>query len=212
MQEHIDLIHGLNRSRRHNAGLYVEIKQPALHRKHGLDPSKVVLQVLSRNGYRNGEDRIFLQCFEQDEVLRLRTELKCHLPLIQLLSKTPTSDEIAAISKVADGLGVKITAVVTGAKAGKPVLTSLVKTAHQHAMMVHVWTFRTDDLPDFADSPTDLLNWLVKDAQVDGIFTDQPDVVLNWREAAGARAELPGPFHLLHGGTKSPQKAKSRDN
>ena len=201
LKEHIELIQGLNRSRPHTAGLYVEIKQPALHQKNGLDPSKVILQTLADYGYKTSKDKVFLQCFEEPEVLRLRTELKCRLPLIQLLGNTPTAEEIAAISKVADGIGVKLTAVVSGAKNGKPQVTDVVAAAHEHALMVHVWTYRVDDLPEFAESPTKLLDWLVKDARVDGIFADHPDVALTWRKAAHARAELPGPFHLLKGGS-----------
>jgi glycerophosphoryl diester phosphodiesterase len=66
LEEHIQLIQGLNESRNHKAGLYVEVKQPALHRKHGLDPSVEVLRVLKKYGYENAEDRVFLQCFEEN--------------------------------------------------------------------------------------------------------------------------------------------------
>ncbi len=200
LEEHIQLIHGINESRKHKAGLYVEIKQPALHRKHGLDPSVEVLRVLKKYGYENAEDRVFMQCFEDKEVLRIRTELNCRLPLIQLFSATPDADMIAKTSKVADGIGVRIEAVISGVSNDAPTITDVVDTAHKHAMMVHVWTFRTDKLPDYAESSKQLLDWLVKDARVDGIFTDQPDVVLSWRRDANASGRIKGPFHLLRNG------------
>lgn len=204
LEEHIQLIQGLNRSRGREAGVYVEIKQPALHREENLDPAAEVLRILARYGYQDADDRAFIQCFEEPEVLRMRTELKCRLPLIQLLSKPPSGEQLADIARVADGIGVPITSVVKGADNGQPDCTNLVAAAHQHALMIHVWTFRTDDLPDFAESSEALLNWLARDAGVDGIFTDQPDAVLSWRTAAQARGGKQGPFHLLQGGRRQP--------
>ena len=198
LSEHIELIQGLNHSRGRNAGLYVEIKKPALHREHELDPSKEVLRVLREYGYEKSNDRVFIQCFEEDEVVRIRTELKCRLPLIQLLSRQPTPEKIAEYGRIVDGLGVATSTVITGVKDGEPQITDLVKRAHEHAMNVHVWTFRTDALPAYAESSDELLNWLVLDAGVDGIFTDQPDAVYQWRQKMPGRSARQGPFHLLH--------------
>jgi len=204
LEQHIQLIHGMNKSRQRNAGLYVEIKQPAAHRKRGLDPSLEVLRILKKYGYETADDRVFVQCFEADEVLRLRTELDCRLPLIQLHSGDLTTAEVAEISRVADGIGVNVNDVVQFRDGQAPEITSLVETAHRHALLVHVWTFRTDDLPDHAESPSALLNLLVQKAGVDGIFTDQPDSVLSWRTAAMKVGAIRGPFHLLNGGGKTP--------
>ncbi|MEZ6127639.1 MAG: glycerophosphodiester phosphodiesterase family protein [Planctomycetaceae bacterium] len=194
----------MNKSRQRSAGLYVEIKQPAAHRKRGLDPSKEVLRILKHYGYESTEDRVFVQCFEADEVLRLRTELNCRLPLIQLHSGDLTTDEIAEISRVADGIGINLAGVVRFPNGQPPQVSKLVETAHQHSLLVHVWTFRTDDLPEHAESPNAVLNLLVQKAGVDGIFTDQPDSVLSWRQAALKVGAIRGPFHLLNGGGKSP--------
>ncbi len=200
LEEHIQLIQGLNESRKRNAGLYVEVKKPAMHRERGLDSSVEILRILRKYGYENAEDRVFLQCFEEPEVLRIRTELGCRLPLIQLLSSTPTKQHIAEIAKVADGIGVRIEAVVAGAGEDEPNITEVVEAAHQNALMVHVWTFRTDSLPQYSQSADQLLDWLVKRGRVDGIFTDQPDAVLNWRQIANRMGRLKGPFHLLRNG------------
>jgi len=203
LEEHIQLIIGLNESRRRNTGLYVEIKQPALHRKRGLDPSVEVLRILRKYGYTDADDRVFIQCFEKAEVLRVRTELNCRLPLIQLMSSTPSAQEIAEISKIADGIGVGISAVIASASNGKPDVTDVVALAHQNSLMVHVWTFRTDSLPEYSESATELLDWLVKEARVDGIFSDQPDVVLEWRRIANESGPIKGPFHLLRNGSST---------
>ena len=50
------LIQGLNRSTGTDRGLYVEIKKPAEHRSHGLDPSKAVLSLLKKYGYESRDD------------------------------------------------------------------------------------------------------------------------------------------------------------
>ncbi len=202
LAEHIELIQGLNRSRGRNAGLYVEIKKPALHRQHGLDSSKEVLRVLKEYGYDKSDDRVFIQCFEEDEVVRIRTELKCRLPLIQLLSRLPSPEKIAEYGRIVDGLGVATSTVLTGVKDGKPQITDLIKRAHEHAMNVHVWTFRTDDLPAYAESPNEMLDWLVLEAGVDGIFTDQPDSVCEWRKKMPGKGARKGPFQLLHNESK----------
>ena len=108
LDEHLQLINGLNVSRGRDVGVYVEIKQPKLHRVQDLDCSKEVLRVLGRYGYTNPDDRVFVQCFDESEILRLRTELKCRLPLIQLLSEEPSDEHLARIAKVADGIGVTV--------------------------------------------------------------------------------------------------------
>lgn len=204
LKEHLELIGGLNKSRGVRTGVYVEIKQPALHRKHGLDISKHVLKLLAQFGYRTPQDRAYVQCFEEDEVLRLRTELGCQLKLIQLYGKTPSRETIVRTARIADGIGIPITAVVKSVANGEPEITDVVKTAHDHTMLVHVWTLRNDRLPKWAPATEDLIGWLVRDGLVDGIFTDFPDTLLRWRKEARDEGPLRGPFHLLNGGSENP--------
>ena len=200
LEEHLQLISGLNVSRGRNVGIYVEIKHPKLHREQNLDPSREVLRILDKYGYSHADDRVFVQCFDESEILRLRTELKCQLPLIQLLSDEPSARHLAQIAKVADGIGVRIGAVVDGVSPDDPAhaqVSNVVRTAHQHAMLVHAWTLRTDSLPDYAPNSKTMIDWLVREAGVDGIFTDQPDVLLSWRQKVQAAGRLEGPFKLL---------------
>ncbi|MCR9200384.1 MAG: hypothetical protein NXI04_17250 [Planctomycetaceae bacterium] len=204
LEEHLQLIAGLNQSRGHSTGVYVEIKQPALHHKHQLDVATEVLRILRQYGYHAPEHRAYVQCFDATEVLRLRTELKCQLKVIQLLSETPSHDTIVATSRVADGIGIPLTSVVSGVTDGKPQLTEVVRTAHDHALLVHVWTLRDDRLPRWATTTDDLISWLVRDGMVDGIFTDFPDTLLQWRRQARDAGPQRGPFHLLRGQADKP--------
>src|SRR3989442_2327795 len=91
-EEELQFIQGLNRTIGREAGIYPEIKAPAWHRKQGVDLSPIVLGVLERYGYRTKADKVFLQCFDYQEVKRLRTELGYRGRLIQLLAE-PISSE-----------------------------------------------------------------------------------------------------------------------
>ena len=55
------------------------------------------------------------------------------------------------------------------------------RSAHAAGLAVHAYTFRVDRLPAFADSPEAALNLLVRGAGIDGLFSDFPDVCVNWR-------------------------------
>jgi len=197
--EHLQLIQGLNKSRPHKAGVYVEIKGSAEHRAAGLDLSQTVLGVLTEYGYKSADDPVFLQCFDESEVRRLRTELKTPLLIIQLLSDPPDAAKLNTIAEVADGIGVPLNHVVTGRNDDEtPQLTTLVQDAHARSLQVHVWTFRTDALPKYVESPTQFLDWLVIDGGVDGIFADQPDAIVQWRSTKAQQVNAGNPFRLLN--------------
>src|ERR1043166_4966177 len=74
-EEELQFIQGLNKTTGREAGIYPEIKAPGWHRMQGHDLSRIVLDVLSRYGYRTKADKVFLQCFDYQEVKRLRNEL-----------------------------------------------------------------------------------------------------------------------------------------
>ncbi len=199
LAEHLQLIQGLNQTRPNQAGVYVEFKDPAAHRAAGLDLSKAVLEVLTQYGYDSADDHIYLQCFDEAEVRRLRKELKTPLLIIQLLSQPADAAKLKTIAEVADGIGVPLSHVVTGKhEDGTPQLTELVRNAHASTLQVHVWTFRTDELPDFADSAAEYLEWMAVTAGVDGIFADQPDLVVDWRAARRQQVNAGNPFRLLN--------------
>lgn len=198
LAEHLELIQGLNASRNRSAGVYVEIKEPARHKAAGLDATVAILKVLKEYGYDSADAPIFLQCFDEAEVRRIRKELQCPLPLIYLTAQMPSDDKIKECAGFCDGLGVIQTLVVQGKTAtGEADVTGLVQKAHTAGLQVHVWTFRTDALPAFVESPEQWIEWLVVKGGVDGVFADQPDYVLNWRNARLTDGKLPGQFRLL---------------
>jgi glycerophosphoryl diester phosphodiesterase len=167
------MIQGLNKSTGKDIGIYPEIKEPEWHRKEGHDISKIVLFILNEFGYKTKEDKCYLQCFDAKELKRIRAELKSELALVQLLEEDTDLNEVA---KYADGIGPSIKQIITEIKPdGKPVISDMVKLAHQKDLVVHPYTFRVDSLPFSLDSDK-LLNVLFKKIKIDGIFSDFPDV------------------------------------
>ncbi|HQL80305.1 MAG TPA: glycerophosphodiester phosphodiesterase [Verrucomicrobiota bacterium] len=199
LEEELQLIQGLNKTCRRVVGIYPEIKQPAWHRKAGHDISRIVLPILRRYGYATKQDPCWVQCFEPDEVKRIRTELGWEGHLLLLLSanrKHPDGTSAEAwftpagmkeLAKVADGIGPELGAIVSGKSKASRKVTDFVNDAHAAKLTVHPYTLRADDLPKFADSMDDAIEVLFAEARVDGFFTDFPDVVVKWLGARGMR-------------------------
>lgn len=203
LEEHLRLIDGLNKSLGRTAGVYVEVKDPARHRVAGLDSSVEILKVLRAAGYDSASAPVFVQCFDEAEVRRLRGELKCPLPLIWLTAKMPDEAVVREAAGFCDGLGVTLNLVVSSvSEKGEPTITTLVETAHRHGLQVHAWTFRSDALPAGVRDVELLLEWLTVEGGVDGIFADQPDVVAGWRNRRLAADGRGNPFRLLNAGRR----------
>jgi glycerophosphoryl diester phosphodiesterase len=191
LAEELALVRGLNAATGREVGVYTEVKSPAWHRAQGKDPSPIVLRTLAEFGYRTRGDRAFVQCFDFDELRRLRTELKTDLKLVQLIGENAwaesatdydrlrTADGLREVARYADGIGPWIPQVVTWpADGGAPVHSALVRLAHDLGLVVHPYTLRIDQLPPGAPDADAAHRVLFDDAQVDGLFTDFPDRTL----------------------------------
>lgn len=192
LEEELEFIAGLNRSTGRTVGIYPEIKQPNWHRKQGHDISRIVLPILEKFGYRSKDDPCWLQCFEITEVKRIRTELKWQGRLVMLLSGGGKSADgtdfpylrteagLAELSSVVDAIGPSISSIITGKSPQDRQITDLVKDAHAANLAVHPYTLRADELPKTVSSANDLMSLLFREAGIDGLFTDFPDVVVAW--------------------------------
>lgn len=196
LAEEIELIQGLNRSTGRTVGIYTEIKAPAWHRAQGKDISRIVLDTLGRYGYQGKHDAAYLQCFDPTETRRIRQALGCRLRLVQLIGENDwsaadadyeqlrTPSGIQEVSRYADAIGPWMPHVVEGRNdEGRLVITPLVEIAHEHGLEVHPFTFRADSLPEYVQSFDELLRIFLVDAQVDGLFTDFPDLAVRARAA-----------------------------
>jgi len=180
LQEEIELIQGLNKSTDKNIGIYPEIKVPDFHLKEGKDISKIVLEVLTNYGYKTKKDNCILQCFDANELKRIRTELKSELFLVQLIEFEEEENKLEEFSKYADGVGPWIQQIITGKNEdGTWKLSELVSNAHKNNLKVHAYTFRADQLGDFKTFE-ELLSVALYEANIDGIFTDFPDKVVDF--------------------------------
>lgn len=209
LQEEIELIQGLNKSLGYNIGLYPEVKAPWFHRSEGKDISKAVLQVLKDYGYTTKDDKVYLQTFDFNELKRIHDELEpslgMDLNLVQLIAETSWNETMEPnkegklvpysydwmfkpgameiITKYADGIGPWKPMVVSDESTKDHiVLTGMVAEAHKNGMKVHPYTFRNDKgrIPHYADDYTSMLDIFYNTADVDGVFTDFPDMAVEY--------------------------------
>mgnify|MGYP001826920281 FL=1 len=198
LREEIALISGLDRSRGRSTGLYIELKAPNWHHRQGLDITRAVMTVLRETGYDQRVDQVYLQCFDDATLRRLRSEYRTALPLIQLIGDNGwkedtdadydymmTDNGLAEIAEYAAGIGPWIRQIYTGTDAqGAPQLTDLVQRAQARGLLVHPYTFRRDELPQGIEDFDQLLDIFVDRAGVDGLFTDFPDLVRDYLDRA----------------------------
>jgi glycerophosphoryl diester phosphodiesterase len=176
LEEELAFVQALNRSTGRVAGIYPEIKEPAWHRRHGIDPGARLIETLAAFGYTRPSDPVFVQCFDPDELRRLRQELGVPLRLVQLVEADgPPLDAavLAQLAETVDAIGADLRLLLGSEQA----TTGLAGAAREAGLQVHAWTVRADQLPPGCASLDVLLERLCRDLRVDGIFTDFPDRV-----------------------------------
>ncbi|HEX7061641.1 MAG TPA: glycerophosphodiester phosphodiesterase [Woeseiaceae bacterium] len=197
LEEELELVCGLNRSTRRTVGVYPEIKRPTWHRSEGVDVARLLLPLLADFGWHRREDPIFVQCFDADELRRLRTALGCDLKLVQLLEENGHNESdtdyaalqsppgLTALARTVDAVGPSLGQLQRPAAIdGQPISTGLAEAAHTAGLLVHPYTFRADALPAGFASFASLVAWFATELGIDGLFTDFPDRALEAREGA----------------------------
>ena len=195
-QEEIEMIQGLNISTGRDVGIYPEIKQPAFHRQEGKDISTRVVEVLKEYGYTSKSSKVFLQTFDYEELGLIQKEIfpsvGIEVSLIMLIGNRSDypwmleSDGMSKLAYSADGIGPSYNLVVDRAsEVGDIRVTELVTQAHGAGLAVHPYTFRADPgaVPDYAGSFEELLDIHYFQADVDGLFTDFPDRVVQFLQS-----------------------------
>jgi len=210
LAEEIELIQGLNRTTGREAGIYPEIKSPWFHHQEGKDSASAILRVLREYGYESMDDRIFLQTFDFNELKRIHDELfpalDMEIPLVQLIAHNEWGETMewdssqwinydynwmredggmADLAVYADGVGPAMDMIVSGESVqGDIRISSLVRNAHAAGLQVHPYTFRLDPgrVPAYAPDFESLLALFLVEADVDGVFTDFPDVAVEFVE------------------------------
>jgi glycerophosphoryl diester phosphodiesterase len=179
-------------------GLYPETKHPGYFAAIGLPLEPPLLAALTAAGYGKHSDPIFIQSFEAGNLRALRQQTD--LPLIQLIESGMSPDGVSydvmltpaglrAVATYADGIGPNKDRVVPRDAAGKLLPpTTLVADAHAAGLMVHPWTFRSENyfLPADFRSPggpaapgnAAAEYRLFYALGVDGVFSDYPAAAL----------------------------------
>ena len=188
--EELSFIQKMNDSVGRIVGIYPEIKKPAWHQQEGVDITALFLQTLQDFDYTNYSDPVYVQCFDANELIRIRNNLQCDLKLVQLIGdnewREATTDYDALrterglqeIAEVVDAIGPWVNYLCETDSRGRIVASGLVSMAHDVGLAVHPYTFRSDELPPGFDSFTELLRFAIDKLNVDGLFTDFPDKVI----------------------------------
>lgn len=192
LEQHISLIEDLNFHFNKSVGYYPEIKAPEWHGAEGKDITKIVYELLRSKNLTDANANIYIQSFDPNSLKRLRFEFGVEAKLVQLLAENEWEESttnydflmsakgIANIAQYADGIGPWIPQLVNITHAqpdeGDYVVSQLTYHARNNGLTIHPYTFRQDALVLELDSD-ELLTLLFTELKVDGLFTDQTDVV-----------------------------------
>ncbi len=182
LEDELAFIRGLNQSTGRQAGVYAEIKDPAWHEQHGFALGDRVIETLRAFGYRTQDDNFFIQCFDGTELRRVRARFGDEVPLIQLLEEGAvlSRESLTVMAGYARGIGPAIEMAWPD--------SGLVGTARELGLLVHPYTFRADEVPAGCENFDNLLTTFVDTLQVDGLFTDFPDLVVRYLDSRASRA------------------------
>jgi glycerophosphoryl diester phosphodiesterase len=190
LAEELALVQRLNADHGRSVGVYPEIKRPAWHKEEGIDIVPLLLDTLTEFNYEDQRDQVYIQCFDDAEIRRLRNALSSPYKLVQLIGENAwheaatdydamrTDAGLRKIAESADAIGPHIGHLYELGDDSVPVSTGLVKLAHEAGLTVHPYTFRVDDLPSGFTCFEDLVRFCVSDLRIDGLFTDFPDRVI----------------------------------
>lgn len=193
----------LRLARREGVGVYPETKHPTYFDSIGLSLEKPLVAALAKRHWDDADDPVIIQSFETANLRELDTMVE--VPLAQLVdgSGAPydftaagdprtytdllTPAGVAWIASYADGIGVNKDRVLPRTAGATTVPSAVVPDAHAEDLVVHVWTLRRENqfmatnfrIGTDPDAPGDLAAEAraFLDAGVDGIFSDNPDLV-----------------------------------
>ena len=215
LQEIIDLVKREGRRRGREVGIYPETKHPSYFDSIGLSLEEPLVETLRRNGYRDKTSPVFIQSFEVGNLKELSRMTS--LPLVQLLydegkpfdftlkgdprtyADMMTPAGLAEIATYARGVGVPKNLILSLDTNGRLLApTRLVEDAHRNGLLVHVYTFRSENpslpahlrrgaqaKPNSSDRRGDAAAeyGLFFRLKVDGVFSDHPGDALSARKA-----------------------------
>lgn len=200
LQEIIDLVKHKEIETGRQIGIYPETKHPTYHDTIGLSLERKLVAVLNANSFTDPA-RVFIQSFEVHNLQELNT--LTDLPLVQLFGDSgrpfdfvvsgntqtyndlATATGLAFVATYADGVGPHKGRIIPVLGSGLGAPTSFVDDAHAHNLLVHPYTFRSEnsflppDLRDGAD-PAAYGDYAAEYSAffatgIDGLFSDSAE-------------------------------------
>ena len=190
-------------------GIYPETKHPTYFDSMGLSLEEPLIDTLKETGFTD-PDQVFIQSFEVGNLQYLDETLMpkegVDLPLVQLIggsgapydlassgdSRTyadlATPEGLAEVATYADGIGPSKRLIVPTNEEGElQEPTDLVEDAHAAGLLVHPYTFRSEDtfLAPSYENPEEEYEQFIQ-LGVDGYFSDYPGVGDEVRDEATA--------------------------
>ncbi len=183
------------------------VDTPWFHKQEGKDISKATLEVLKKYGYTTKDSNVIFQTFDYPDlkyvVDTLMPKMDMSLKTVALIGKNDWGEtyelkdgkwepfdfnyllnpkNYPEIAKYATGLGPTYEQLFNLKKTTKDhiVVNDLVKNAHINGMIVHPYTVRADALPKYCTDVNELYQAILIDADADGLFTDFPDLGVNF--------------------------------
>jgi glycerophosphoryl diester phosphodiesterase len=159
------------------AGLYSELKTPALYRSRGVDQTALFVESVKRLGLASRPPgSLIIQSFD-DEPLRELARVLPGIPRTFLIDERDgarwlTPDSLADIRQFATGIGPS-KVLIDG-------LPDIVRAAHAVGLTVTPYTFTTGEDAGASASRfttvTDEMRYFLNELNVDALFTDNPDL------------------------------------
>lgn len=195
LKEELSLLRRLETLLQREIGIALEIKKPWFHNDEGKDISSLVLDTLLLFDYTSLKDKIYLQCYDPEELQRIHNRLlpekQMHLQLIQLVGKNDgfetmqrrgdawepynydwlyTNIGLRMVASYGDAIGLPRDVVADDQ--GTLLLEDYIESAHKHGLKVLLFSLRSKEIPaGYAPDLATLLDLYTK-AGIDGIYTD----------------------------------------
>ncbi|GAA1862054.1 glycerophosphodiester phosphodiesterase [Microbacterium koreense] len=206
LRDVLDLVRDASTEQDRPIGVVLEIKHATYFASLGWDVATMVVDELRDAGWADGTFPLTVESFERTVLSGIRERgLRCPLVYLLEASGQP-ADLVAAlgadaptyrhtatpagldgIADLVDGISVDKRMILTSDARGRAVdPSSVVADAHARGLLVFTWTCRPENaflLPEFregrdraahGDWPAE---WqIIRDAEVDGVFVDHPDL------------------------------------
>lgn len=232
LTEELRLLRRLETILERQLGIVLEIRQPWFHQLADKDISVAILDTLSRFRYTNAQSKLYLQCFDPDELQRIHNQLmperQMSLPLIQLVGANDgletkqgkaenlqpynydwlfTNTGLRMVASYAVAITLAAEAMVD--RDGNLPLAGYVGEAHRLGLMVLAWPLNNAaNFPSFAPNFTALMEFYFSRANVDGIYTDSFRDVQRYSKEQSEKIKNKEPLSPLIEGTITIKDAK----